>query len=366
MQCSNNLRQLGLAAHNHLDTRKHFPALRDSTTILSMVRSASTANNPDDLWDMGPPGNSMWHTYYHYGWALLLCPYMEQAATWEIFSSAIAGRNWRASIWDPDVGNAETDTNRYKRFQISGLHCPSDPEVRAGGSTEAGRNSYRGNMGDLYGDSGSDQWRGTIVPGSWNNGRTERPLGLQAISDGTSNTLLFSEGCITQPDASSGMRIKGGIARQDGNYGGISVWAAPMDCFNRRGPNGTLRGNTGTGVTDANDKAPFRMLPGITWCNGAYIASGFHATLPPNAPTCIEFPANIWWNGGYIGTASSHHTGGVNVLLSDASGQFVPETVDCGNLNQWGRYLQENNSARSPYNVWGGLGSRSGSESVSL
>jgi prepilin-type processing-associated H-X9-DG protein len=55
----------------------------------------------------------------------------------------------------------------------------------------------------------------------------------------------------------------------------------------------------------------------------------------------------------------SRHPGGVNVLLADGSTRFVSDSIDAGNLG-----LAPVNTGRSPYGVWGALGSKDGSETI--
>ncbi|MCL2622452.1 MAG: DUF1559 domain-containing protein, partial [Planctomycetaceae bacterium] len=110
---------------------------------------------------------------------------------------------------------------------------------------------------------------------------------------------------------------------------------------------------------------------------GRAFASGplhtaFFTALPPNSVWCF----NNW--GFMHTTASSNHTGGVNVALGDASVTFVSDTINTttsgtNGLSQspyagpidhvpWGRPY----SGHSPYGVWGASGTKNGGESVSL
>jgi prepilin-type processing-associated H-X9-DG protein len=90
----------------------------------------------------------------------------------------------------------------------------------------------------------------------------------------------------------------------------------------------------------------------------------FYTILPPNAPTCAR--------GGNeeccITTASSNHSGGVNVCMGDGSVRFVSDTVDCGNQSE-DLYNVVRNQSRpqdyggpSVYGVWGAMGSSAGGE----
>ena len=350
MQCSNNLKQLGLAVHNHVDTLQTLPALANSDMIRQMVQAA---RGPGSNWtiDMG------WHPFRDYGWTILICPFMEQTAMWDEFSTMISTRDWRTS---PD----HDDYNNFRVRNISGLLCPSDAEARGGGSVgNPGRNSYRGNVGDfqhLFFDNEVDV-RGTIVPHTNDNASQIREIDLASITDGTSNTLLFTESAITLPPSETGMPIRGGIASGTA----MGEWQSPMACFNRRGPGGTLTNRTGYSENVA------RQTAGRAWAYTKKIGASIHTILPPNAPVCVEntYHDEAWgWWGGFAGTASSYHAGGINAVFADGSGRFVTETINTGNMNEWGRYFVDRGilSVRTPYGVWGALGSRSGGESDSL
>jgi prepilin-type processing-associated H-X9-DG protein len=58
-------------------------------------------------------------------------------------------------------------------------------------------------------------------------------------------------------------------------------------------------------------------------------------------------------------TASSQHTGGVHALMADGSVRFISENIDTGNLG-----VGTSGGAKSPYGVWGALGTRAGGETV--
>jgi prepilin-type processing-associated H-X9-DG protein len=82
--------------------------------------------------------------------------------------------------------------------------------------------------------------------------------------------------------------------------------------------------------------------------------------VAPNGPSCH-------WGGvdgnEHMGTLSSRHPGGGQVTMADASVRFISETIDTG--NQSVDDIDTPGSRRSPWGVWGALGSMRGGEAVS-
>ncbi|MDR2114803.1 MAG: DUF1559 domain-containing protein, partial [Planctomycetaceae bacterium] len=116
---------------------------------------------------------------------------------------------------------------------------------------------------------------------------------------------------------------------------------------------------------------------GARWGGSSQTYTQFFTILPPNSPSCTtgsDYEAN-----GVIASASSNHSGGVNVSLFDGSVRFVSETVNCGDLtkspfdtdiNQGGHSDKVtpptvNYGGESYYGVWGAMGSRGGGEIAS-
>ena len=94
--------------------------------------------------------------------------------------------------------------------------------------------------------------------------------------------------------------------------------------------------------------------------------TGFNTVLPPNSPSCIPFGYPNDWDWG-IFSASSYHPGGVHVLLGDNAIKFIPNTIDAGNpVNNMAPNFESQNGrvGRSPFGVWGALGTRNGTEII--
>ena len=199
IQCSNNLKQIGLAALNYESSNRQFPA--GSTT------TGTNVNGP-----------------YHSTWSVDLLPYIEEQALHD--------------IWDPTKGFSDSrsvENRQLRESFVSGYACPSDvgtdelgrPESGPGRGLEWARGSYRAMSGHSLGQNGDHYWDNprcalsqheNSVPDEWQgvmhvtirepgNNRQFKPVKMRQVKDGTSKTLLVGEyHTIGQPDSSAARR----------------------------------------------------------------------------------------------------------------------------------------------------------------
>ena len=337
MQCTNNLKQIALAAHTFHDAHNELPAGSFQTKIWDLYKGS----HPTATFDYFQGFNN---AMCWVGYSVMICPFIEQTALYDMYIEQVqnagapnGGNEW----WD---ASPQMNTGTVQKTQIPGFSCPSDGNAKSGapaGSPASyenfGRISYVGCHGDVPYRQADDRARGIFV---------KRPLGLSAMSDGTSNTLFFSE--IAVAGDASGRRIKGGLGHTDG-----SQYAQPSDCWNLRGVSGSFRDDITTGFTEIH------QAQGRMWMSG-YNMNTFHTVLPPNAPSCA-MNADLSW--GILSSAASYHTGGVNAARGDGSVMFVSETID---TDQTTRAAGDGYSGPSLYGVWGAMGSRNGGESKGL
>ena len=343
MQCTNNLKQLGLALHNYHDSYNCLPGF-------------------------GMGGDRP----YDYTPFIGMLPHFEQQAR---FAALSAG--------DPANGIAPWDIEPFEHYstfvgKLETLICPSDGQAASGYSTT----EYGGPLaGTAYTTTNYRFCEGDAVNGrGWHNdcrsanancphskrgaftmkysGRLSTGVSwcpsFAAITDGTSNTIAMSERC-TSPRGrytdDEDVKIKSGWA--DGDMWGASPKAACM----------TLVGNGGNYISTAKTHAGSGSLYGMYYPN----FTRFHTVCPPNGPSC-----GCSWSDTLISAATSWHSGGVNTLRFDGSVAFVSDTIDTGDLSimlplpATGKGNRPSSEGISPYGVWGALGSVGGGESVSL
>src|SRR5262245_689409 len=171
MKCSNNLKQMGLAAHNYQSTNNTLPPGAGTLPTLPA----------------GSPGTQRPST------AVMVLPYLEQANKYNQFDLA----------YDVHVDTTGMPASQIlaRTQDVPVFICPSDPSTGVQTVTEGpyGRNNYMSNIGRTATPIPSQQGAGAGGPFYVDFVSTQRANGkpgtvtITAISDGTSNTVMFAE-----------------------------------------------------------------------------------------------------------------------------------------------------------------------------
>jgi hypothetical protein len=117
-----------------------------------------------------------------------------------------------------------------------------------------------------------------------------------------------------------------------------------------------------------NAGVTLRTERGQKYHDGGAHYTGFNTVLPPNSPSCSEF--NDEWHWGLF-SAGSRHSGGCFVLMGDGAVRFISENIDAGNPSAatpdspMSSEPNDRGPGRSPYGVWGALGTARQGEPVS-
>ena len=327
MQCSNSLKQLGLAMLNYESAFKALPPRKGGTGSPFAGSARNTSN-----------GNRL------SGFVFLL-PYFEQGAMYNQIQAgdpsgtATGFTGPGGPTVAPGGPAAWVGWNPWNRSP-SMLLCPSDgPVFNQGANTRA--NNYAMCIGDTM-------TRARDLPDPRGVFGSQIYTKLGSLTDGTSNTIIFSE----RLKANFGLSnvVANQIKITVGTATGVSgIMTSPAICLT------TASGqfyNAGLVV-----KGRFGSL----WTDGQAERVCFNTVLGPNKPSCTnDSNGNADSGGGTNGLiipASSSHTGGVNVAMGDGSVHFISDSIDTGNLA-----APEQTSGPSPYGVWGALGTKTGGE----
>lgn len=338
MQCSNNLKQMGLAVLNYESTYKKLP-----------VKSGGTRNFCGNC----PERNAA--NYERLSTFVPLLPFIEQTPLYDRIQAGnetvtVSGTALTIAPGGPAGWFPKNDgTASYFPWaqSIPAYQCPSDTPVplSAGGH---GTNSYAINMGDqIISVNGAQRLRGPF--GGVNNYK-----GIGALTDGTSNTIMFSERTAhNSNNLNNGVLITADgsqlISRYEAQSTNIQV--TPSSCLATASGNRYLVGTL--------LKARFSVL----WTDAQAERTCFNTVLGPNKPACFGDANTAADSGTVILPAGSMHTGGVNAVSCDGSVRFISDAIDTGNTSAI------NATAASPlpsgpslYGVWGALGTADGGE----
>jgi prepilin-type N-terminal cleavage/methylation domain-containing protein/prepilin-type processing-associated H-X9-DG protein len=331
-QCTNNLKQLGLAVHNYHTTYNAIPA--ECMWMGATYGSQSLG------------GSWGWNA----SWPVCLLPNIEQTPLYNAYNSG----------WAPD--QPQNSTVSYTALAV--LLCPSDSQKQRPNYPWAPMN-YAGNSGG----PGVISWEsGTIVNmftcsttnqvpingwpvGTcwWSANANFAYFGLEGVTDGSSNTALFSEHLLGYASGTQGNPPTAG----QGTLALRGIYYATLPDSNVMSTgNATLalKGVQMCQSLPANSPSNNGWWIGFSWTLGFpwhYPVNRYLHNNTPNKLTCFNPNDQCCGYGGTdpMATATSNHPGGVNVCFTDGSVRFVKDSVNI--------------------QTWWALGSRNGGETVS-
>ncbi|MDR1480977.1 MAG: DUF1559 domain-containing protein [Planctomycetaceae bacterium] len=270
MECSNKIRQIALACHNHHDAKQQFPFGILTTSETNTNSWSSTGRHA-------------------VSWAVFLLPFMELQSVQEQMVAVFRNNNSAFTLDEPiPTGNIDWSTGttdnpdsvtatmplNASKIELSQFVCPS---CQAGTKTPNYYNNAKNNyVGIIGAEDLNTNWQsrgynfksnGVFYPHSKTN--------FEAISDGTSNTLVFAE------------------------------------CSEIRNP---------ANLSQRISPAPPLIGPETAKYLGGCLKSAY------NNPTNFKINAPAPSNNEFH--VSSLHAGGANFGIGDGSGRFISETID--------------------------------------
>ena len=273
-QCSNNLKQQGLAIHNCQDAMGRLPPQAGTFA-----------------------GAYLAPLYFH------MLPWIEETNTYKMATyldpGAPVGQSKPTNvvnigiIW-PTWDSVDVSDNTWLRqHRVKVYQCPSDPSLGFGLDWMPGDSSYAGNF-QVFGGAAN----ANVKTLNW-DGQARIPATFQ---DGTSNTILFAEK----------------YARCDNGGNGGTWWMRGV----YHGP----KSFSGIGKPGSDDSYPGDRFSAVF--AGGVGHDNVRWAQGPGSRFLLQ-PANfIATNGAcYKQYASSPHTGGMNVCLGDGSVRFLSSGI---------------------------------------
>jgi len=278
MQCSNNLKQIGLGLHNHHDTFRFLPSnIRPSA--LSTVRIR---------------------------WATFLLPYIEQNTLYEQIDQ---NSNWSSAVSaaPPRPANAVLFGTRIPAYE-----CPSAPNGTIIDGAPAPETwapiVANGDYSGFYGVSPELHTLGLVDQASVgvSNGALSKTLKLnfRDFTDGLSNTLHITESAGRPHVYRRGRLVISAVPGSDNRVNG-GGWCRPASELN------VLRGSSADGVS----------FPGPSAIN---VTNGEPLVTYPHPYYNVDGTSQIY----------AFHPGGTNALLSDGSVRFLSASLPIRQLAQ--------------------------------
>jgi prepilin-type N-terminal cleavage/methylation domain-containing protein/prepilin-type processing-associated H-X9-DG protein len=288
-QCTNNMKQIGIALHNYHSALDVFP------------------------FGEVEPSNGAWQ---YWGALALMSPYMEN-------SSMFNTMNFMS------FSPADSPNTTIYQLKVASFLCPSD-----GGRDPGVANNYRGSTGTYAktqkGGGSNGQGAATGSNGMFT---TNLVYGVRDCTDGTTNTIAYGEqagGDGTQTRWSRSDGVGGGqggwpIAQGGDPVTGNAQLPAEFAMFKKMEANCDNYGYKK--AISGNDA----VWAGRYWDVGGFNFSLFNTIQPPNGPHVMGCRADCspgcWPEQNGPSMATSYHPGGCNFLMTDGSVKFIKDSI---------------------------------------
>jgi prepilin-type processing-associated H-X9-DG protein len=312
-QCTNNLKQLGLAMNSYVSVWIALPPV-----------------SVDQEWNKA--GKPLPQPHQNWSQQARLLPYLDQTPLYNAI-------NWHFGARGSDGDTVYHDTNPPDNAiggrdsipqmtvlvtSVASFLCPSDNNpgssgtFRFGGRNQlVGASSYPSNIGLNRRIAGGvlDSWAlngPNYVASNWDE-TVSVTRSMDSFTDGTSETATYSEW------------IKGeGVATGQSRNGLLEVYNLGQNSDFYRSDYQFMQLCNRVPINSANQQWQWK---GEWWGYGGTMI--YSHTQTPNRTSCVYHDINEDGRGTItMASASSNHPGGVNVLFMDGSVRFVKSSVN--------------------------------------
>jgi prepilin-type N-terminal cleavage/methylation domain-containing protein/prepilin-type processing-associated H-X9-DG protein len=354
-QCTNNLKQLGLATHSYMTQQGTFPPLVQNGSFNVWGNTFSSGAN-------GLTG--LYYDPWPLDWTASILGNLDQIPLFNQLNFYVSS-GWlgpTSTGWDPQ-------NTTVLATQVGVLLCPSEDKK----TTSIGPGTRKNYMANFGGPANFMAWSGVLVPlkdtpplayaGVYWNNNSGTTFGIEGITDGSSNTALFSESLLGSGPVSP-------IALAATTRINTYLWFVPLNNIWDQGPQG--------GISALLFMQACKGLPGISqsvgllppangniWLAGnpgsSLMWDAYNHFMPPNSTACAalnDYNVNPQGTGSLNTTTyggwgafmdalppSSNHPGGVNICFADGTVRFLRNQIT--------------------YQTWWALGTRNGQEALS-
>jgi prepilin-type N-terminal cleavage/methylation domain-containing protein/prepilin-type processing-associated H-X9-DG protein len=307
-QCTNNLKQMGLALHNYHTSTNAFPG--------AYQQRDDVCRTPNGAWGAWSP-----HT--------MMLPYLEQLQVYNSCNFMIDNRG---------AGTGENINETALESRLDVFLCPSSSKSTAQGDFGI-RNAlcnYFGSVGACVQYEGFGSPEGGSQPpglfflvGSRELKQVELSIGVSDVKDGTANTIAFGEwytgdnnDCkLSTTDVVNHVRWPGGPKTMPNGQVNFLKWISLC----------AAAGPATIATCDGNSWKRNMSLIGVDWQQGMFDYTLGNTLLAPNPqyPNCraCTWDGDFDCTNGVMLNMSSGHPGGANACMGDGSVHFIKNST---------------------------------------
>jgi len=302
IQCTNNLKQIGLALHNYHSATGSFP----------LGATVAVAYGTEQVW-------GTWSAF------TLMLPYLEQTPLYNAANFMVTNVQPPGNLMNSTVFNAN----------LAAFLCPSDSLAPTAASYANSNCNYMGSIGTTTFPNAQTS-TGIFTPGTntYSNGTYTNTINhtaysIATVTDGTSNTVAFSEGVVG--DLTHWTPFRDGVSwtATGPYYATVDAWAQQSYVM--------MGIRACAAMWSSKTNYPYEEDKGWRWALGATGITLFNTIIPPSSTTypwsgCRSDNQGGNVSNGQFENANSFHPGGCNVGFADGSIRFIKSSIS---MNTW-------------------------------
>ena len=302
IQCTNNMKQIGLAMHNYHAANNIFPLGVSLNNDGSVTAYALVANQS-------------------FSAHALMLPFLEATAIYNSLNF-----NWGVNEANSSYSYYANSTGAFS--QIVAFVCPSDPNAgQPDKNNTSNTNNYLACVGTTmnFGNVKNASNFISITPGfNWPTTGMfawAQAYSIASVIDGTSNTIALAEGAV---DTQTMVNFQKHLGLK--NVSALTSLQLADAESNPAFANQAIQAcnaswNSGTAVLS--------FERGEDWAHGAMAYTLFNTIAPPNAnnsdwSNCSTSTASV----STIVNSDSYHPGGINACMGDGSVKFIKSSIN--------------------------------------